>query len=768
GAQAAPAPAPTPQEPATQAPSPGTPAAPAATPPQPPAPPKPTPAEEALAAERIAFDFRVPAERGGGSIVGSAGAIETRGENEAELSGGVEVKYKNLVFRADRIVVHRDTMTVEAEGDVIFDQATRRVTAVRADFDLATETGSFWKATASAEPDQYFWGEMLTKTGDDTYEVRDGVLTSCTGDRTPDWSLRVARARVEVGAYAHLTHTAMRVKKLPVFYWPYMIWPAKTERSSGFLIPNIGYTDTRGVYLGLAYYQVMGPSADLTLQIDGYESTYAGAGAELRYQPSAGTRGALSHYVLADRDASRQESRTVWHHDADDLPWGLKGVVDVNDYSDYDFFREFQRAENENTRRFLYSNAFVSGNWGAQSASVIVDDRETFLGNDRTSTQRQLPEINYKLRKLKLGAMPLYLSIDSTASYFQSTTSDLFDNSYGRFDFAPELTLPLRVAPWLNVAVNAAGRATWWGDSVPSSEKDPTTGATVRRCDEREAAADEFYCGEALTRTYPAASLDLVGPSISKIFESPGGRFAKFKHLIEPRFSYNYTGEFDDQGRVPRFDEIDAFGSREVGEVTLVNRVLAKPTDPEQGGAFEIFSFELGQAFSFVDEQPLQKSADGLTTSKESAIFGRVRYNPAKGFDLQAKASWSTLFSSLDSTSLSAHGRGERVRLDLTWYTNYNAELAETQSDQARVGVDFALVPKRLSLGGQVNYNLLTSEVLQQIYRLSYHSQCWSVVVEAREQTTASYQTRDYRFLLDLKNVGTFLDLHGGDSTARF
>ncbi|MEZ5314266.1 MAG: hypothetical protein R2862_11780 [Thermoanaerobaculia bacterium] len=55
------------------------------------------------------------------------------------------------------------------------------------------------------------------------------------------------------------------MKKLPVFYWPYLVWPAKTERTTGLLVPNIGYSRRRGAYLGLAHYQVFGPSYDNTV-----------------------------------------------------------------------------------------------------------------------------------------------------------------------------------------------------------------------------------------------------------------------------------------------------------------------------------------------------------------------------------------------------------------------------------------------------------------------------------------------------------------------
>jgi LPS-assembly protein len=726
------------------------------------------PAASEPAPDRIAFEFQVPAAKGGGAVTGTAGAVETGGESEVTLTGGVEIEYRDLTFRAERVVLHRETMTVEAEGDVVLDQASRRVGAARADFDLATETGTFWNASAFAEPDQYFTGQVLSKTGEQTFEVVDGVVTSCTGDPTPDWSFRVSKARVELGGYAHITNARMRLKQLPILYWPYMIWPAKTERSSGFLIPNVGYTRRRGAVLGLAYYQVMGPSADLTLHLDGWENRYAGAGAELRYAPAEGTKGDLFYQLLRDRDAGRNEARAVWRHATGRLPGGFRAVVDVNQYSDYEFFREFQRAERENTRLFLYSNAFLSGSWGPQSLSVVVDQRETFRTGAENSTQRQLPEISYRLRKLKLGAAPLYLSLDSTASWFETESPGEFDVSYGRFDLTPELTLPLRLAPWLQVALSAGGRATWWGESVPRAGIDPETSQSIRVCESGAVPTDQKYCGEELNRAVPRGEIEVVGPSFSKIFDSPGGRFSKFKHVIEPRLSYAYAEAFDDQDRVARFDEIDGTASANAGRAALVNRVLAKPSDATEGGAFEIFSFELAQNYSFEEDRPLQRSSDGTRTSDAGPLLATLRYSPARGVDFQGRASWSTLFSQLQSTSLSARAKGRRAGVDLTWYTDWNAETGERRSDQARFGFDLAIVRDRLSLNGQVNYDLEKSELLQHRYFLNYRSQCWSALLEFREQTTASFETQDFRFLLTLRNVGTFLDLNGGQSTDRY
>jgi len=768
--------------PATPSPPPAAPppAPPAATPPAaPPAATAPGAAPPATAGQvpaapapprpdRIDFEAPLPDDRGGGKVAGDADSLETTAEQDTVLAGDVEIRYKDLHFRADRVVLHGGTSTLEAEGDVVFDQGPRRIVAARVDFDLATRTGTFWNASAAIDPDYYFSGAIVAKTGEDSYEIQQGVFSSCTGDPTPDWSLHTSSARVEIGDYAHIRNARLQAKKLPIFYWPYLVWPARTERTSGLLIPNFGYSKLRGAYLGLAYYQVMGPSADGTLYFDTYSEGFLGAGGELRWRPSEGDKGQAQLYFLRDPDTGQTEWRGRFNQVAEDLPWGLRGVVAFENYSDYNYFRQFERSELQNTRRFLYSNAFVSGTWGAQSLNVLADRRETFLPDGRTTTQSQLPEINYRLTKLKLGGSRLYLSVDSTASYLESNSSDLYDVGYGRFDLRPELTVPLRVAPWLSVAASAAGRLTWWGDTVVTQRRDPVTGETTSWCGDTPAAAGQLYCGETLDRLVSLASASVIGPSISRVVDHGLGRFAKFKHIVEPRWTWAYASSFDDQNRVARFDEIDPLEASNIGQFSLVNRVLAKPSDPDEGGAFEIFSFEVAQAYSFDSLQPLQRSADGTRTSQESGFVGRLRFNPSKDLTLQAKATYSTLFPGLDSTSLSARSDLGRVTADLTWFTDYNAELGAKISDQARLALGVDVLPSRLRLSGAVSYDFEAAQIQQQRYVLAYKSQCWDVQLEAREQVTRSYTSRDFRFLLNLKNVGTFLDLSSGDSNSSF
>ena len=76
---------------------------------------------------------------------------------------------------------------------------------------------------------------------------------------------------------------------MPVLYTPYILWPVKSERTSGLLIPNIGYSDRRGAALGLAYFQTLGRSYDTTFHVDLYTRSTSALGNEFRYRPTEGT-----------------------------------------------------------------------------------------------------------------------------------------------------------------------------------------------------------------------------------------------------------------------------------------------------------------------------------------------------------------------------------------------------------------------------------------------------------------------------------------------
>src|ERR1700688_804022 len=266
--------------------APGAPAAPGGRPKGPPG----------AAANRMDFNLRF---QDGATAAGSAVTFDYKRDDYAVLTGNVQVHYQDVDLTGDHVEIDLTSKQVVAQGNVILDQGPKRLTGTTLNFDLDTKTGKMLEATAYVAPDYYFSGVKVDKTGDDTYVVLDGLFTSCS-QKTPDWSFHLGRATVEVGGYAHMRNVTFRLKALPLFYTPWLLYPAMKDRASGMLVPSIHSSGQRGSSLDLAYFQTLGQSFDDTIHLEPYLRGFLGVGNEFRYRPTEGTWGDLTGYAVKD------------------------------------------------------------------------------------------------------------------------------------------------------------------------------------------------------------------------------------------------------------------------------------------------------------------------------------------------------------------------------------------------------------------------------------------------------------------------------------
>ncbi|MDX1645214.1 MAG: LPS assembly protein LptD [Thermoanaerobaculia bacterium] len=742
-----------------------------------PSPAADEPTSQRPAVERIEYQLPLPAERGGGSVRGSADSLEFLRDTYAVLEGSVEAQYRNQTIRAQRIEIDLETMVVTAIGGVILDEGPNRLSGESMVWDLETNTGTLSEASGYMAPDMYFRGETVERVGEDAYSISKGRFTSCPGE-SPLWSFGVGRARVRLEGYARARNVTMRAKKLPFLYVPYILYPAKRERTSGMMMPHFGYSENKGYSLGLAYFQTLGRSYDTTFYVDVFSEDFLGAGNEIRYAPSQGTNGEIQSYFVDDPESDSLRWRVNWQHLSQNLPRGLRAAINYTNFSDFRFFRDFDRDLVRITIRTLYSAAYLAGSWGPHSANLYVDDREVLGRGDRENlTQNQLPEFEYRLRQTQLGKLPLYLQLSSGLHYFNIERDPDLDNQYGRGYLFPTLTLPFGSLPWLNVNLSATGQYTYWTDSV---DTDPMASPTD-------------LTGESIDRFIPSYGAQIVGPSFSRVFDRPVGSFSKFKHVIEPRWSYSFADSFDDQDQVPLFDEIDRVRGIHIGTFALGHKLVAKPEEdpnnPYSSAAREIMSFEIAQSYSFDDEQPLQISVDGMEVKQSSPVFFRYRLNPSSSTSLQTSSTYSTIYDRFLQHSLSGRfffgappGSGPaannpfsqglgRHNLGLSWGLRHDPESGDTLSNQ--VGLSSGFNFGRYLLQASFNFDFGPKGesdrpiVQQQRYFLQRTGKCTTWFVELREYQNANFENREVRFTVSLKNIGTFLDLGTGSGFAQ-
>jgi len=255
------------------------------------------------------------------------------------------------------------------------------------------------------------------------------------------------------------------------------------------------------------------------------------------------------------------------------------------------------------------------------------------------------------------------------------------------------------------------------------------------------------------------------------------GDLGKFKHIIEPRFTYTYQGNVADdvQTETPRFDEIDTQAGLNFGRMALDNRLLGK-TNTENGVAREVLYFEIARNYSFDNKAPQQVSIlDPTVTSQAGPLETLLRFNPTQKISLTATATYGTLFRGITSTGLTgSYGFGPGNNVAATWFTSSVPETNKSVSNQVRLSGVINVPIWNLKFEGQVNYDFEQGLLQQDQIAMTYTSQCYALHLEFRDFRSGTStgvlngqiaSDREIRFSLSLKNVGTFLDLNSRSST---
>ena len=191
----------------------------------------------------------------------------------------------------------------------------------------------------------------------------------------------------------------------------------------------------------------------------------------------------------------------------------------------------------------------------------------------------------------------------------------------------------MKTFPWLNLALTGGERLTWYGDTLNETQT--------------------AFTGNTLTRTFPFGGAEIIGPSVSKIFNGKLGDLGKFKHIIEPRFTYTY------QGGVGRHADLDAAVRRDrlpVGRQLRPHRARQPPAGqartPRPASPARCCSSRSPATTASTTRRRCRARADPTVTSNAGPLETLLRFNPTEKISLTATATYDTLFRGISSTGL--------------------------------------------------------------------------------------------------------------------
>ncbi len=342
---------------------------------------------------------------------GAQGPVELRadtlgaGEGGARLeaTGGVVIRWGGYRLTADRVSLARSEGVARASGGVSLEDEDGNVLRAQAlELELATQVGEVTGGELWIAREGYrVWGERFRRTGPRTYEVERGGFTACDGT-WPSWRVEARHLAVEVEGYLRARGAAFWVEGVPVVYTPFLVYPVKRQRQSGFLIPKVGYTDRDGFLSVLRYYWAPWDAADLTARMEYRSRRGWTEGAEVRYSLAEGHGGAVGGTHSRDRRDGQHRYRVQARHDS--RFEGGYGVAARLDYlGDADYLKDTGDTLDDRGVDRLQSYLLATHDGDRGTAFGLVDFLQTLQAR-QGETLQTLPAAGFRGREVPLGA----------------------------------------------------------------------------------------------------------------------------------------------------------------------------------------------------------------------------------------------------------------------------------------------------------------------------------------------------------------------------
>ena len=601
----------------------------------------------------LAGTGRIPATRRAGhkepvSVSGRETIYDSKTDTFA-VKGDVVMTQGAIVLKADEIDVNRREQEVRAVGNVHLIDPEVEMWATVATIDIINETMVLNNAKILAKQRIYHLaGKKITKLEGQTYKIQDGYFTTCGCEHgTPSWSISARQMDVNVGQTATAHGVTFDVAGYPIAKLPYAIFPADSDRHSGFLSGREGYSGLRGVQWLQPYYIAFNKSSDATVAFDVETSQRIGGLAEYRlsngnddylwadgafYNESirsqANRVGDISDTQMADPhipvDRYGLIAMTRQHLTDDLIAYG-----DTVSVSDSLYLREMDvwtLSRGFSTTSFgsfinAPSDFGLLGQYENGYARLQGVWNQDLIQPQQFALQR-LPDLTVTGRKELFNSL-MFADYDAEAVDFYRYQG--VDG--GRFSANPRVTLPWRWGDYAygygtvgaqGVFYDTEGRDltifpvgtkpnTKPGVTHPTCADDGFDTLSFNNC----VALSPFNSTGTSARLVPYAKAG-ISTVLERVYDFQWKRVEKLKNTIEPFANYAYVPNIY-QGNQPLFDQVDRLNGRSLLTYGFTTRLFAKIREqrPEQTTADTIATEGVPDTESTVEpfhEDPLATS----------------------------------------------------------------------------------------------------------------------------------------------------------------
>ncbi|KCV32094.1 lipopolysaccharide transport system LptD protein [Bordetella bronchiseptica 00-P-2730] len=261
-------------------------------------------------------------------------------DSEITLTGNAQVRRVDGIIKGDRINYRRDTGDVDVQGSARMLRDGTLITGPSARLNVDTYSGeiqepNFWIG-ASGGTAQARHADIFSKS---QMRLSQVTYSGCPCPK-PSWYIKADTVDLDFDENEGVARNGvLYFKDVPILASPYLTFPVKKERKSGFLMPTYGTTSNSGFDISLPYYFNLAPNYDLTLVPRYLSKRGAQLGGEFRYLGS-GYRGvAIGTYLPDDNETGRDRWMYRTYHrqllgNGFYTDWDIAGASDDNYFRD--------------------------------------------------------------------------------------------------------------------------------------------------------------------------------------------------------------------------------------------------------------------------------------------------------------------------------------------------------------------------------------------------------------------------------------------------
>ncbi len=447
-------------------------------------------------------------------------------------TGSVVIERDGTVVHADEAIYFEETSEVNASGHFTYDDSLYSIRADRADINLDAKTGKLFDAEVFFRKESnHLTGREIERRGENYYYSPEGSFTTCDAP-VPAWCFKAKDIDARIGERLKARDASFSVKDLPVFYTPYLTAPILTERQTGFLMPIVGDSSTRGLEILQPFYWAISENRDATFALDYYGKRGLGTGIEYRFVEPEDIKNNLWIYHIRDTELHKDdwEIRDLYENRHTDSHGGF---LNINYVNEQDFYRVFNPQRDVRTQRFLESTGELNLPF-SNSRLYMLSQYWVDLENPTGNVPQKLPEAGYVMNYTRLGSFMYSLSATAVDYWRKDGVSA------GRLDVYPRV-------------IHSIG-----------SDFVVTQAAAVR------GTSYFFYNDQGTDNSSQrgAFEYDIIGHT--RLYRE----YSSFTHVFEPSIRYHFISSSEND--LPVFDSAELFAKTSNIELGLLNRAIIK------------------------------------------------------------------------------------------------------------------------------------------------------------------------------------------------